>query len=203
KYEEFIKYKKEYDDIKKDYVPSTPIMEKYRICSSYEQTKKIIEEERKRYLKLLEDKNKLVSELQDYENCKKALLEFRTEIKNYIFPSLSKVSSEFLFIITGGAKTNLSIDDEMNISVDNYNVDTLSGSTKAAVNIALRLALGRILINKIFPVLLADEIDFSMDYYRTKNTFSLLKDLKKQFYQIICISHKKVDEADHNIGLVL
>lgn len=79
-------------------------------------------------------------------------------------------------------------------------INVLSGSGKAVANLAIRLALGQILTNKMFSVFMADEIDGSMDVDRADYTANALKRLTGLISQVILITHKR-PEADHMIEL--
>jgi DNA repair protein SbcC/Rad50 len=52
----------------------------------------------------------------------------------------------------------------------------------------------------VFSVLLADEIDASMDQHRADQTAQTLRTMKERISQIILVSHKMV-EADYFIQM--
>lgn len=131
----------------------------------------------------------------DCKNAVAALTEVKTRIKMYLLPSLSKVASRLLQNMTGGARKLIEIDDAFDITVDGQKLTTLSGSAKAAANLSVRIGLGQVLTNKIFSVLLADEVDAAMDADRAGHTAESLRALTSEISQIILISHKR-PEAD-------
>lgn len=141
-----------------------------------------------------------IAEAEDFKKAVAALRDLKVRVKQYIIPSLNRVASHLLHQMTGGARSKIEIDEDFNISVDGQRLDTLSGSGKACANIAIRIGLGQVLTAKVFPVLLADEIDAAMDADRAGFTADALRGLQKHLGQIILISHKKL-EADHYIKL--
>lgn len=129
-----------------------------------------------------------------------ALKDIRREVKRYLIPSLSKVSSHLLQEMTDGERRTIKIDEEFEIYVDNQHVRTLSGSGVSVVNLALRIALGQVLTQSVIPFFLADEIDANMAAKRTKATHDSLKRLKSRLKQIIVVTHKEF-EGDQSICL--
>jgi DNA repair exonuclease SbcCD ATPase subunit len=135
-----------------------------------------------------------------YKRGSEALKKIRSEIKQYIVPALSKVSSGLLEEMTDGNRRNIIIDDDFEIYVDKQHVRTLSGSGVSVVNLALRVALGQVLTQSVIPFFLADEIDANMAEKRTKATYESLQKLKSRLKQIIVITHKEF-EGDEVIWL--
>jgi exonuclease SbcC len=124
----------------------------------------------------------------------------RTKVKQHLIPSLSRVASGYLTSMTGGRRTQVVIDDDFNIVVDGQEIDELAGSAKAVVNLSVRLGLGQVLTQRVFPVFLGDEIDAAMDSTRAEATTETLRGLTERIKQVIIVSHKQV-EADHQISL--
>ena len=61
-------------------------------------------------------------------------------------------------------------------------------------NLSLRMALGQVLTNHVFPVFMADEVDASMRNERGQNVLDALYDmLKGSMKQIILISHRDLE----------
>ena len=135
-----------------------------------------------------------------YKRAVKALRKLRLRVKEYLVPSLSRVASKLLASMTGGKRVDIDIDEEFNILVDGQSLNTLSGSGKAAANLAIRIGLGQVLTNKVFSVFMADEIDASMDEDRAGFTAECLRSLTQHIGQIVQVSHKHVD-ADTYIEL--
>jgi exonuclease SbcC len=140
------------------------------------------------------------AEVINYLAAKKALTELKAKVKTFLVPSLSKVASLLVAEMTGGALTDIVVNEEFDITVDGRKIEGMSGAEKAAVNIALRLGLGRVLTHKVFSVFMADEIDSSMDDHRAVYTAQCLRNMTKNIAQIVLVSHKKPD-ADHYIHL--
>lgn len=138
--------------------------------------------------------------LNQYEKVRVALKEARSTVKQYLVPSLNRVSSALLAQMTGGERSSIIITEDFDIFVDGQAINTLSGSGKAVANLAIRIALGQVLIAKKFPVFMADEIDGSMDADRAEFTSECLRRLTKHVSQLLLISHKR-PAADHYIEL--
>lgn len=133
-------------------------------------------------------------------NIRNALTSIKPKVKSYLVPSLSSVASNFISQMTNNARNKVDISEEFDIVVDNQAVEELSGSGKAVANLAIRLALGIVLTNKIFSVFMADEVDAAMDNERAESTSQCLKNLTTTFDQVILVSHKK-PQADNYIEL--
>ena len=142
----------------------------------------------------------LEAKIEDYDNAIIGLRTLKVSIKSYLVPSLNKVASAYLAQMTDGARSSIVISEEFEIKVDNQPMEALSGSAKAVANLAIRLALGQTLTNSVFSVLMADEIDASMDTQRAEYTAKCLRNLTGKIKQIIIISHKKLD-ADNYVEL--
>lgn len=142
----------------------------------------------------------LTSEAESWSGAKTALSSLRGKIKQYLVPSLNKVASYFLSQMTNGQKQVIQVDEDFEVLVDNQTLNTLSGSEKAVANLALRLGLGQVLTNNIFPVFIGDEIDASMDSTRAKSTSDILWMLSQSLSQILIVSHKSL-EADYCITI--
>lgn len=143
---------------------------------------------------------KVCAEVDKLFSIKKALEGIKPKVKSYLMPSLMRVASNLLSQMTNGDRNRIDITENFDILVDNQLVSELSGSGEAVANLAIRLGLGTVLTNKVFSVLLADEIDSSMDKDRASYTAECLRNLKGTISQIILISHQK-PEADHQIEL--
>jgi len=81
--------------------------------------------------------------------------------------------------MTANQRTNVAIDEDFDILVDGQPLNTLSGSGKAVANLAIRIGLGQVLTNKVFSVLMGDEVDASMDDDRAGYTAECLERLTK------------------------
>ena len=132
-----------------------------------------------------------------------ALKELKLRIKTYLLPSLNRVASYLIQRMTEGQVQelrNVVVDEEFNITVDGQNIDTLNGSGKTVSNLAVRVALGQILTNKVFSVLMCDEVDAACDDERAASIALCLQALTKSIKQVVIVSHKSI-EADHYLAL--
>lgn len=142
----------------------------------------------------------LEKEIDILTKVRKGFNELKPRVKVHLMPSLNKVSSNLISQMTKGQRNAIEVDEDFNIKVDGQPIHTLSGSAKAVANLALRIGLATVLTNKVFSVLLADEIDAAMDQSRAKYTAECLRNLIPQISQVILVSHKKLD-TDHYIEL--
>lgn len=133
----------------------------------------------------------------EWANTRAALRLLKAKIKNYLIPSLNTVASVLLTQMTGGVRNEIRIDEDFEILVDGQPLNTLSGSGKAVANLAIRLGLGQVLTNRTFSVLMADEIDASMDADRAGFTAECLSNLTKTISQIVLVSHKTISATHH------
>ena len=140
------------------------------------------------------------AEAEEFRRGVNALRDLKARIKTYLLPSLNKVSSYLLQQMTNGVRRRIDIDEDFDIMVDGQRLDTLSGSGKSVANLAIRIGLGQVLTNRVFSVMMADEIDHAMDADRAGATAECLRGLQKSIGQILLVSHKYVD-ADHYIEL--
>ena len=135
----------------------------------------------------------------DYSEGASALSETRMAIKAFLAPSLSRVASTLIAEMTVGKLDTVIVDEEMNVTVNGQDITTLSGAGTTVANLALRIALGQVLVSKVFSVFIGDELDKDMDSERSAATAEALARLSGQLDQLILITHKDVDFADHQI----
>ena len=136
--------------------------------------------------------------LDELSNVRKALNDLKPRVKLYLVPSLNRVASNLLSQMTNGQRNIVNVNEEFEITIDNQPIDELSGSAKAVANLAIRIGLGTVLTSRVFSVLLADEVDASMDPERSEYTAQCLRNLTSTFKQVILVSHRE-PEADHHI----
>lgn len=135
----------------------------------------------------------LVEEAGVWRRAREAVLAVRTRVKGHLVPSLSAASGVLVARMTGGARRDVRVTEDFEITVDGQPVETLSGSEKAAANLALRVALGQVLTARVFPVFLADEPDAAMDPERAAMTSDTLRSLDQNLAQIVLVTHKEHD----------
>jgi DNA repair exonuclease SbcCD ATPase subunit len=169
-------------------------------AKSYEHALSVYQQHKEDYERVMQAVAEKRHRAEQYRAVRGALKTLRSRVKAYLVPSLNKVASSLLQQMTGGARQQIVVDEEFNITVDGQKLETLSGSGKAVANIALRIGLGQVLTNRVFSVFMADEIDASMDQTRAEYTAACLAKLTESISQILLVSHKK-PEADHYIEL--
>lgn len=175
-------------------------LEQQSIALAYEQARRNYEKAAKAYeegLAKVDEKRQRAEQLQ---KARTALKTLKGKVKAHLVPSLSRVASLLLSQMTNGARSRIEVDEEFNITVDGQALNTLSGSGKAVANLAVRIGLGQVLTNRVFSVLLADEIDAAMDADRAEATAECLRGLKQSIKQIVLVSHKR-PEADQYVEL--
>jgi exonuclease SbcC len=135
-----------------------------------------------------------------YKRAKDALTTLKAMVKSHLVPSLSKCASVLLSQMTGGQRALIEVNEDFDVKVDGQDLDELSGSAKAVANLSIRIALGMVLTQRVFPVLMADEVDAAMDIDRAGFTAECLRGLLGKIAQVILVSHKRL-EADHYVEL--
>lgn len=142
-----------------------------------------------------------VAKAESYTAGADALKRSRAQFKAFLAPSLGKIASSLIAQMTNGKYDHVIVDEEMNIEVNGQDVAALSGANATSANLALRLALGRVLTSKVFPVFIGDEIDADADEERADATAQAITNLRGQLDQIFLISHKPLPFADHHIKM--
>lgn len=158
------------------------------------------EQDLQTYTEAMESVSDLLEDAEDWDRARTALTNLRSKVKQHLIPSLNAVASQYLAQMTGGERSVMHADEDFAITVDGQALNTLSGSGKAVACLALRLGLGQVLTQGVFPVFIGDEIDASMDQNRTANTAALLDSLKGRLSQILLVTHKR-PEADYVVEM--
>lgn len=165
----------------------------------YETQQAAYEIEKQKYDQEMAQQQVLQDELEDWSKGKAAISDLRTRVKAYLLPSLNKVASYLLHEFTGGVMQWLVINDDFEVIVDGKRVETLSGGGKTAANLAIRIGLGQVLTNQVFPVLMLDEPDESCDENRAAAIEKTLLVLREKMKQIVLVTHKTGRGADRLI----
>lgn len=176
------------------------VQAEYEAALVYEREWATFETARQRYEELAGQLQAARKKADDWTKARKALGELRGRVKQYLLPSLNTVASVLLAKMTGGKRQSIVVDDDFDILVDGLAVQKLSGSGKACANLALRIALGMVLTNRVFSVFMGDELDASMDKDRAGFTAEALAGLTETIGQVVVVSHKPF-EADNDIDL--
>lgn len=140
--------------------------------------------------------------VQDWRNARDSVVLLRSRIKSYLLPSLNDVATKILFNMSNQWLNWVVVNEDFDITVDSKSIKVLSGAGKALTNLALRIGLGQVLTNSVFPVLILDEADAGVDKDKAPMVAQALRRLTGTIAQIIVISHKAGIEADHNLELV-
>lgn len=138
------------------------------------------------------DVARLEKEAGEWRRAREAMASLRSRVKSYLVPSLSAAASVVVSRMTGGRRVDVRVTEDFEITVDGQPVETLSGSEKAAANLALRLALGQVLTARVFPVFMADEPDAAMDPERAELCAQTLRGLDKNLEQVVLVTHKNI-----------
>jgi exonuclease SbcC len=93
------------------------------------------------------------------------------------------------------------VDEDMNITADGQDVSTFNGAHATMINLALRLALGQVLVARVLPLFIGDEIDSDADEANAQAIADALMTCKDQLKQIVLISHKRLEGVDHEVML--
>ena len=152
------------------------------------------------YAEVVGTLDQLQAELKEWRGAEAALAAIRTRVKTHLAPSLSRAASSLLSRMTAGALSTMEVSEDFDVRVDGKAVEGLSGAGKAAANLALRIALGYVLTNRVFSVLLADEVDAGMDAERADATAQAFQNLTATLKQVLLVTHK-TPEGDHYIRL--
>ena len=136
----------------------------------------------------------------DFLKAREIIQALKVSVKTHLLPSLNKVASVLLGQMTGGERYQVEVDDDFEIVIDGQSISTLSGSGKAVANLAIRIALGQILTNRVFSVFMADEVDAAMDDERAGHTAEALRRLTEMVGQVVLVTHKR-PETDHTFEL--
>jgi exonuclease SbcC len=171
-----------------------------RACESYDMQLTVYEKVKADYDLRQAELEAKRADVTGWKAARGALGDVKTRIKTYLVPSLSRVASSLLNQMTDGQRSSVIVDEEFNITIDGQRLETLSGSGKAVANLALRIALGQVLTNKVVSLFIGDEIDASMDEVRAAATHSSIRSLSGQILQIVLITHK-IPEADNTVTL--
>lgn len=153
------------------------------------------------YATALEDIEDRVRRADDYKLGAKRLAETRLKFKSHLVPTLSRIASSLIGQMTGGVLTSVIVDEDMNITVNGQDIATLSGAGSTVANLALRIALGQVLVRGVLPIFMADEADSDMEEARAEYTMECLANLNQQLRQIIVITHKPVKFTDQVLSL--
>lgn len=169
-------------------------------CRIYERDLLVYERDKQAYDLQKAKLDEALKQCERYKKGSENLKIMKGKIKQFVLPSLSKVSSRLLSEMSDGLYNQVQVDEDFNVLVNGKEINLFSGSEQAMINLALRLGLGQVLTYKTFSVFIGDEIDASMRDERAQLTADCLRKVSKYIKQTILISHRDI-EADHYINL--
>lgn len=146
----------------------------------------------------------LTAQLDNQKLNVEALNLYKQKIKSAILPSVNAVATQWLKRMSEGKHTSVELTEQMEILVNAAPIEALSISGRALGHLSLRMALGQVLTNSVFPVFMADEVDASMRNERGQNVLNALTDmLNGSMKQVIIISHREleIERVDNLIEL--
>jgi DNA repair exonuclease SbcCD ATPase subunit len=172
-------------------------------CIIYENNLHVYEEAKHTFEQLTAEIEEKRTMAEEFRKGAEALSDARATLKTLLAPSLTRVASKLIRDMTNGKLTDIVVDDEMEISVNGQRIETLSGGGETVANLALRLALGQVLVAHTFPVFIGDEMDSDADDSRRAGIAEAFVGLRDRGHlkQIILITHRSLDIADENIIL--
>lgn len=125
---------------------------------------------------------------------------YKAKIKTSILPSVNAVASSWVQRMSQGKHASVALTDDMEILVNGAPIEALSISGRALGHLSLRMALGQVLTNSIYPVFMADEVDASMRNDRAQSVLdNLVQMLNGSVKQIIMISHRELENIQNVI----
>lgn len=118
----------------------------------------------------------------------------RVDLNNRAAPELAAAASDLLSEMTDGRYTSLEVNEDYEAMIrdDGELKPIISGGEEDVVNLALRLAVSRMIADRAgqdLSLLVLDEVFGSLDDIRRDNVVALLQALKCRFEQIILITH--------------
>jgi len=134
---------------------------------------------------------------QDLGMLEERFLEFKDRLMARVAPVLSGLASKGLEAMTEGRYSKVELDDSYEMQIhdqgEKYPVGRFSGGESDLANLALRLAISRMIADRTgaAPInfLMLDEIFGSQDPNRKRSVMTALSRLSTQFRQIFLITH--------------
>ena len=212
--ERYEEIEKEYEDIRREFHATREELIKLKgeiefIQKDIERISEEIEEQKKQR----EEIKKMKKEIANLEmlagNRDTGLLnQFKNYLISKIGPLLSHYASHFFSTFTNGKYKDIEIDENYNIWIydrgEKFELDRFSGGEKDLANLSLRLAISQLIAQRAdvsLNFIALDEIFGSQDRERRKNVLNALAELKKQFKQILLITH--IEEIKDSMEYIL
>lgn len=146
----------------------------------------------------LESLERLRAERGDIERLQTLTGDFKTDLVSRLRPELEEMSSSVLATLSGGRHPGLRISEDYEIEIQSLDppgwlpIRMVSGGEEGRANIALRLALTRLVTARIgAPIryLVLDEVFASQDPGHTQRMLEVLRGLQATYPQLFLISH--------------
>jgi len=128
-------------------------------------------------------------------------------MRGNITPAISHRASELMRTISQGKYADLRMNGELELSLFeegglSSDASTLSGGTRDAAYIALRIALMQQLFGEEMPPLLMDETLCQTDDSRSERILSLLNELSRQGLQVLLFTcHRREEQICKKMGI--
>jgi DNA repair exonuclease SbcCD ATPase subunit len=177
----------------------TYLRERVRESQFYEHDLGRYAKDKARFDELTKEISELERRSKAFKDGAKNLMEARSSVKAYLAPAISAAASNLMHHMTSGKHSSITVDEDLEITVGTQPLDTLSGGAATVANLALRFALGQVLVSETFPVFLGDEMDSDADESRRETVADALQSLvqKGLLKQVILVTHRGIDIADH------
>mgnify|MGYP002589223443 FL=1 len=144
----------------------------------------------------LENIKKAKEEIHAIEEAKRNIEEIANEIRSSFGKRLNKQASYYLSKITNGKYDNITIDERLNITINNKKSlipsSRLSKGTIEQVYMALRLAAADIIFEKDKKPILLDDAFVMYDNKRMGNTLKFMAESMEQVVLFSCHTREKV-----------
>lgn len=125
------------------------------------------------------------------------LVQSCSELRNSIAPRLSEAAGNAFKLITGGRYENLFVDKNLELDINDTanelkrSIEYLSGGTRDAAYLCLRMALLDILFDSEMPPLICDESFANLDSSRLENLMKVLTALSRKTQIFIFTCHER------------
>lgn len=154
----------------------------------------------------------MLEQKQSLAKVEDAMIKFRAHVINQISPILSYYASITINQITSGRYNNISIDDSYNIMItdDNgveHSIKHYSGGEADLFNLALRLAISRVIIDKSgshIKFMCLDEVLSALDTNNMAAVITTLNNCILDMDQVLIITHQGdiINMLDSKIDIV-
>ncbi len=139
---------------------------------------------------------------------KTRLEEASTSMSGNVTPVIGQKASELLSLVSNGAHSSLQTSKNLDVSVeqDGFHIkaELLSGGTRDAAYICLRISLMLRLFDTELPPLIMDESLCQLDDSRAANMLTLLSRLSTDTTQCILLTcHKREEQLCHSLGIAV